>query len=55
MNRTTRKLTQLIPILQAIRVNASPTLQAKIDQSLQYLNGRIGWTYKALLDQAFPP
>jgi len=42
-------------ILQAIRANASPTLQTKIDQALQYFNGRIGWTYKALLDEAFPP
>jgi hypothetical protein len=41
-------------ILQAIRANASPVLQAEIDRSLQYLASRVGFSYKTIFDETFP-
>jgi hypothetical protein len=41
-------------ILQAVRANASPVLQAEIDRALQYLASRVGFSYKAIFDETFP-
>ncbi len=46
---------QLYQSGQAIRANASTSLQTQIDQTLGYFSSRIGFTYKAIFDEAFPP